>query len=212
MATDTYFSCPMPRQNRSPKSTHKNAQQVRIIGGKWKGRKVHFPSVPGLRPTPVRIRQTLFNWLRPHMHDTDCLDLFAGSGVLGFEALSQGAASLTSVDMQRDCRQSIHAEVEQLSGSMAIDFDVQAGDALRYLRACATCFDIIFVDPPYDQPDLLANSLSIIAERSLCRGFIYAESRSIDRLHDSAEHAGLVVFRETQAGDAHGLLLTVPPD
>ena len=192
----------MARQN----STRKKLQEVRIIGGKWKGRKVRFPMAAGLRPTPARLRETIFNWLRPHIHDTACLDLFAGSGVLGFEALSQGAASLTVVDSHSACRDAIQAQATDFDDRL----DVQSGDALDYLRRCTTRFDIIFLDPPYDQPDLLMQSLSLVVERALCSNYIYAESRTLAHLHKVAQQSGCAIVRETRAGDAHGALFKPP--
>lgn len=192
----------MARQN----STRRRLQEVRIIGGKWKGRKVRFPAAADLRPTPARMRETIFNWLRPHIYDAACLDLFAGSGILGFEALSQGAAGLTVVDAHRPCRDAIQAQ--------AIDFgdrvDIQSGDALSFLKRCTTHFDIVFLDPPYGEPALLTHSLSVVVERALCNNLIYAESRTLEHLQQTAQDVGCTVVRETRAGEAHGALLKPP--
>ncbi len=122
--------------------------QLRIIGGQWRGRRLSFPDVEGLRPTPDRVRETLFNWLAPVIVGARCLDLFAGSGALGLEALSRGAAEVTFVD--RDPRvilqlkehiQTLHAECAQL---------VQA-DTLAWLQSPQReqRFDIVFLDPPF---------------------------------------------------------------
>jgi len=89
--------------------------QVKIIGGQWRGRKLSFPTIPGLRPTPNRIRETLFNWLNPILIGADCLDLFAGSGALGFEALSRGAKSATFIEQSPILTHYLKAQIEQLA-------------------------------------------------------------------------------------------------
>lgn len=129
----------------------KKPNTLRIIGGTWRGRKLRFPDVNGLRPTPDRVRETLFNWLQPVIAGARCLDLFAGSGALGFEALSRGAASVLMVE--RD-----GSAVEQLRENIAIlktaDAHVIQRDALAFLNnghGDAAPFDVVFLDPPYHQ-------------------------------------------------------------
>lgn len=131
--------------------SQKKLNTLRIIGGTWRGRKLHFPAVDGLRPTPDRVRETLFNWLQPIIIGARCLDLFAGSGALGFEALSRGAAGVLMVE--RD-----GSAVEQLRENIAIlktaDTQVIQRDALAFLnngRGDAAPFDVVFLDPPYHQ-------------------------------------------------------------
>lgn len=122
-------------------------QQLRIIGGQWRGRKIQFPALTSLRPTPDRVRETLFNWLTNHILDSHCLDAFAGSGALGLEALSRGAASVTFIDNQLPAIEAIKAHLEK--------FNCQRGQCLHgqlpdLTLATDKPFDIIFLDPPFD--------------------------------------------------------------
>ena len=105
-------------------------QQLRIVGGKWKGRKLTFPKNQDLRPTLSRTRETLFNWLRPSILNSSCLDLFAGSGALGFEAMSQGASTLTFVEKDRDAFQNIQKQAVLLEAKIT-SFHV---DAIEFLE------------------------------------------------------------------------------
>jgi 16S rRNA (guanine966-N2)-methyltransferase len=128
--------------------------EVRIIGGAWRGRKLRFPpGVPGLRPTPDRVRETLFNWLRDDVAGMRALDLYAGSGALGFEALSRGAREVVFVD--RDVRVCRHL-VESLARFGSRAGVVRCTDAQALLRAAGESFDLIFLDPPFDSGALPA--------------------------------------------------------
>jgi 16S rRNA (guanine966-N2)-methyltransferase len=123
-------------------------RQLRIIGGRWRGRRLQFPEAIGLRPTGDRIRETLFNWLAPRLPGARCLDLFAGSGALGLEAASRGAAQVVLVE--RD-RRALAALREHRQTLLADNLTLVAGDALAYLRAGAERpFDIVLVDPPFE--------------------------------------------------------------
>jgi 16S rRNA (guanine966-N2)-methyltransferase len=124
------------------------ANRLRVIGGRWRGRKLEFPSLPGLRPTPDRVRETLFNWLAPVIEGARCLDLFAGSGALGLEAASRGAAEVLLVDASRVVTDQLRANVARLN---AAGVTVIQADALAFLEAPACPFDIVFLDPPYRQ-------------------------------------------------------------
>ncbi|MFZ1327197.1 MAG: 16S rRNA (guanine(966)-N(2))-methyltransferase RsmD [Candidatus Contendobacter sp.] len=128
------------------RSTH--AHQLRVIGGQWRGRRWSFPEVPGLRPTPDRVRETLFNWLAPVLPGARCLDLFAGSGALGIEALSRGAASVTFVERQPVAVRALRDTLRLLN---AQDAQVKMADALPWLRQDATPFEIVLLDPPFGQ-------------------------------------------------------------
>ncbi len=141
---------------------HGHSGQLRIIGGRWRHRKVSFPAVEGLRPTPDRIRETLFNWLAPIIEGAHCLDLFTGSGVMGMEALSRGAATLVMVDQNAVLLGHIRGQLEKL-GAMPTQFRLVHGDALSFLRGPAQPFDIVFVDPPFDS-GLLAPSCRLLDE------------------------------------------------
>lgn len=124
------------------------ANRVRIIAGKWRGRNMPFPDVAGLRPTPDRVRETLFNWLQGIIHGARCLDLYAGSGALGIEALSRGAAEVVFVDRDRAVTDSLKRQIEQLNaaGGRVVQSDVES-----FLEHAARPFDVVFLDPPYGQ-------------------------------------------------------------
>jgi len=143
-------------------SHHSHTSQLRIIGGVWRHRKVTFPAVEGLRPTPDRIRETLFNWLQPIIEGACCLDLFAGSGVLGMEALSRGASTVVMVEHNGQLISHIRGQLEQL-GATPVQAPLIHSDALSYLRGPAQPFDIVFVDAPF-QSELLAASCRLLDE------------------------------------------------
>ncbi len=152
----------------------KTAQEVRIIGGKWRGRKLRFAGDRTLRPTLGRTRETLFNWLRPYIHQQTCLDLFAGSGVLGLEALSQGAAHCTFVDSNK---RTIHALSENIAIlNAAAQATVKQSDALKFLSRPPSRFDVVFLDPPYSQPELLEQTVGLLMNPDLLPKFLYVES------------------------------------
>ncbi len=140
----------MPRKNSS---VRKSPQQpngrgaVRIVGGEWRGRLLRFPAVPGVRPTPDRVRETLFNWLQQRVTGSRCLDLFAGSGALGLEALSRGAAHVVFVDVEPAVTRYL---LERLRDFGCDRGQVVRSDAARYLDGPAQAFDLVFLDPPFD--------------------------------------------------------------
>ena len=123
---------------------------VRIIGGKHRGRKIHFPDALGLRPTPDRVKETLFNWLMYDIADAKCLDLFAGSGSLGLEALSRGAKSITLLEKQNVVFASLKKTIAEMKIETAVQL-IQA-DALSWLtQNSPQVFDIVFIDPPFQE-------------------------------------------------------------
>ncbi|HUA22660.1 MAG TPA: 16S rRNA (guanine(966)-N(2))-methyltransferase RsmD [Steroidobacteraceae bacterium] len=123
------------------------ARTLRIIGGTWRGRRLRFPDAQDIRPTPDRVRETLFNWLAARVPGSSCLDLFAGSGALGLEALSRGAARLTFVERDAGAASAIVARLEEWGAHGA---RVENVDARRFLeRPPAEPFDIVFLDPPF---------------------------------------------------------------
>jgi 16S rRNA (guanine966-N2)-methyltransferase len=140
-----------------------SGSSVRIIAGAWRGRRVQFPDLPGLRPTPDRVRETLFNWLQPSLAGARCLDLFAGSGALGVEALSRGAQALVFVEQAQAAARSLVRELERLGGSARATV-VEMG-AARFLRAGAGgyggSFDVAFLDPPF-HGDALAEFIPLL--------------------------------------------------
>lgn len=120
--------------------------QLRIIGGKWRSRIISFVELEGLRPTPDRVRETLFNWLHDDVPEAQCLDLFAGSGALGFEAASRGARRVTMVDNSNAVCKTIQENIIRLS---ADSVEIVTLDAVHYLENNKRQYDVVFVDPPY---------------------------------------------------------------
>ena len=120
--------------------------QLRIIAGRWRGRKLSFAPVPGLRPTPDRVRETLFNWLGPCIQGARCLDLFAGSGALGIEAASRGAAEVVMVDDDPVVVATLREQLQKLEFSDAL---LVQQDVNSWLKGKAEPFDIVFLDPPF---------------------------------------------------------------
>ncbi|TNF90910.1 MAG: 16S rRNA (guanine(966)-N(2))-methyltransferase RsmD [Gammaproteobacteria bacterium] len=125
--------------------------RIRIIGGKWRGRKLDVIDSEGLRPTPDRIRETLFNWLAPYCPGALVLDCFAGSGALGLEALSRGARGLVALEQQPAALASLRELAEKLAPDA---IEVIAGDALTSIASLDKKFDLVFIDPPYARPEL----------------------------------------------------------
>ena len=149
------------------------ARVLRIIGGSWRGRKLRFPPSAGLRPTPDRVRETLFNWLSAQTAGARCLDLFAGSGALGLEALSRGAAHVTFVENDAAAARELRARLTEWG---AQDARVEQRDALTFLAGPATPFDIAFLDPPFDAQLLAPAARALEAGGWLKPGaLIYAE-------------------------------------
>lgn len=148
-------------------------QKVRINSGKLRGRQLSFPDIDGLRPTLGRTRETLFNWLRPMLTDSTCLDLFAGSGVLGIEAASIGARQVVLLEQDRSTANHLSASLVNLG--LADICTLWTGDACAWLQRCEESFDIIFVDPPFADTDLLKKAIRLIATRNLARQWIYIE-------------------------------------
>ena len=137
-----------------------NNGSCRIIGGNFRGRKIKFDDAESLRPTTDRIRETVFNWLQPYVYQSICLDLFAGSGVLGFEALSRGAAELIFIENNKRTVNSIKKNIAQLKVS---DVTIYNEDALRWLSATREnqCFNLVFLDPPFYSDLLVKSSIAL---------------------------------------------------
>jgi 16S rRNA (guanine966-N2)-methyltransferase len=148
--------------------------RLRIVAGKWRSRLLDIADVPGLRPTSERVRETLFNWLAPSIQGARCLDLFAGTGALGFEALSRGATQVVFVENSRRAIEAIENSAKKLGAKEAV---VHHGDAVDYVRnAGPAAFDIIFLDPPFAD-DRLEALCRQIDERGILApgGRIYLE-------------------------------------
>jgi 16S rRNA (guanine966-N2)-methyltransferase len=150
-------------------------QTVRIIGGEWRGRKLHFPAVAGLRPTLDRLRETLFNWLMFEIEGKRCLDVFAGSGALGLEALSRRARSVMLIEQHPRAMEAIKGFLHQVQDTRA---KLIEADALRILsKPASEPFDVVFLDPPFHQ-GLLARSIALLEKNGWLadNAWIYVES------------------------------------
>lgn len=169
--------------------------QFRIIGGMWRGRKLGFFPVPGLRPTPDRVRETLFNWLAPVIDGARVLDLFAGSGALGFEAGSRGAARVTLVDSHPRVVTQLQQNIRVLQAGQ---MEVYQSDVLRYLERPAEPYDLVFLDPPYQSDVLESCFMQLEAGWLATDAWIYFE-------HDSHNPAPTLpmtwqLYRDKTAG------------
>ena len=186
--------------------------RIRITGGDWRSRLVKVGEAPGLRPTPDRVRVTLFNWLGQDLAGLDCLDLFAGSGILGFEAASRGARSVTLIEMD----QRVFATLRQNAAAFGTDrLELVHADALKFAAAAAgrdRRYDVVFLDPPYRHEWLerVAPYLASLAKPGMR---VYAEAeQELDALGDwrtvKRGRAGQVFYHllenssETEAGNA----------
>lgn len=150
--------------------------KLRIIGGRWRGRRLSVPEAEGLRPTPDRVRETLFNWLQPYIAGASCLDLFAGTGALCLEALSRGAARVVMVEKAAQAVAQLRQHVTTLKAENAA---VVLADAVDFLRQAPQAFDIIFLDPPF-KSDLIARCAELVEARGWIKpgGLIYVEAPS----------------------------------
>jgi 16S rRNA (guanine966-N2)-methyltransferase len=151
-----------------------SSRMLRIIAGAWRGRRFRFPAEANIRPTPDRVRETLFNWLRDRVTGARCLDLCAGSGALGLEALSRGAARVHFVESDATAVRELRARLEEWGASGG---SVERMDALRYLRSKPEAFDIVFLDPPFTA-GLLRSAAQLLEDREWLApaALIYVES------------------------------------
>lgn len=179
--------------------------QVRITGGKARGRKIQVPNVRGVRPSPDRARTTLFNWLMPFPQSARVLDLFAGSGILGFEALSRGAQEACFVDLHKKVCAQLQSLIKQWPHGQA---KVYTGDTCKWLSHHAQLgpFELIFLDPPFHQPELLEKCLQLIQDLGYldADGAIYFE-RAQQAKVDIPQ--GFIIHREKRFGSVIGTLL-----
>lgn len=165
----------MPRRSPGNKAAASQRNTLRIIGGQWRGRKLQFPDVPGLRPTADRVRETLFNWLQGWVLDEDCLDLFAGSGACGLEALSRGARTAVFVDASREAGRAIQGHLAMLGAANATVVTATAAQWLQ--QTPVTQFGLVFLDPPFAD-NALADTVQQLEASGLLkpRAHIYLES------------------------------------
>ncbi|MBP6058651.1 MAG: 16S rRNA (guanine(966)-N(2))-methyltransferase RsmD [Nitrosomonas sp.] len=149
--------------------------KVRIIGGHWRSRLITFPDRSDLRPTPDRIRETVFNWLGQDLSGLSCLDLFAGSGALGFEAASRGAKHVVMVDADARIYSALHENKQKLQ---ATQVEVVMMNALNFMNSDRHLYDVIFLDPPY-RLELLPELLPLVPSHLAKNGLVYAETKGI---------------------------------
>jgi 16S rRNA (guanine966-N2)-methyltransferase len=154
-------------------SLRRGTQQLRIIGGDWRSRRIQFADAPGLRPTMDKVRETVFNWLQWDVEGKLILDCFAGSGALGYEALSRGAKEVTFLEFNASATRCIRESLESLEASNA---QVHQTDAIAWLAQNSELdqFDVIFLDPPFGR-DLLKPAVDIIAEKAQVGCLVYVE-------------------------------------
>jgi 16S rRNA (guanine966-N2)-methyltransferase len=198
----------MSRTSSKNSAAGRQPNRLRIVGGRWRGIRIDFPAIEAIRPSPDRVRETLFNWLQTTIAGARCLDLFAGSGALGIEALSRGAAEVTFVDREPQVSRHITQTLQRLNATGAT---VQVEDATRFLGRAPRPFDVVFLDPPF------ASTLLQAAFEKLPQGwladdaYIYVECPADVPL--PALPAGWTVYRSKQAGQVgyHLLRATAAP-
>lgn len=195
----------MPRRNNI-KARHSRTTaapvraSLRIIGGEWRGRKLEFPALEGLRPTPDRVRETLFNWLQTDLPGAQCLDLFTGSGALGLEALSRGASAVTFVDRAPEVISQLRINLNLLKAQNA---ELVAASAPEWLERRATDeeirYDLVFLDPPF-RKGMVAPICTLLEQRNLLQSnaLIYIETES--ELALDGLPGNWLLHREKQAG------------
>ncbi|MDE2120250.1 MAG: 16S rRNA (guanine(966)-N(2))-methyltransferase RsmD [Betaproteobacteria bacterium] len=183
---------------------HTGPGSVRIIGGQLRGSKLRVPAVAGLRPTPDRVRETLFNWLGQDLHGMRCLDLFAGSGALGLEAASRGAERVDMVERHAQLAQALRDAGERLKAQAV---HVHVGDALGFAAGRpAGSYDIVFIDPPFDLAGAHEKALAQAARILDEHGRVYLEAPDADSLRRWVAD-GWEVLRSARAGHVHYALL-----
>jgi 16S rRNA (guanine(966)-N(2))-methyltransferase RsmD len=192
----------MPRP-ASPPARRALPHQVRIIGGSWKRTRLEVPDRPGLRPTPDRVRETLFNWLGQDLTGWRCVDAFAGTGALGLEAASRGAADVLLVEAEGALVDQLRAVIRRLQ---AANVRVQRGNALTVLAGLPPgSVDLVFLDPPFEA-DLFDKALAAALPALAPGGFVYLEAPAAWGAEALARH-GLALVRHLKAGAVHGHLL-----
>jgi 16S rRNA (guanine966-N2)-methyltransferase len=193
---------------KKPTGRAPGSNTLRIIGGQWRGRKLRFPDSDGLRPTPDRVRETLFNWLGTEITGARCLDLFAGSGALGLEALSRGAAAVDFVDTAASAIAQLHSNLQTLQSTQPLYATTAVAQLAAYGASGQPPFDIIFLDPPFAQ-QLLAPCTALIEQHQLLTqgSWVYVETGRRDLLPPLPDHWQL--YREKNAGQVNYRLYLV---
>jgi 16S rRNA (guanine966-N2)-methyltransferase len=182
---------------------HKGAGEVRIIGGGWRRTKLPVALKPGLRPTPDRVRDTLFNWLGQSLAGWRCVDSFAGTGALGFEAASRGAAHVQVCELDPALVAQLNIQVNRLK---AVNVHVQRTDGVACLKQLSeSSVDLIFIDPPFDGK-LFEPALQAAAKAVKADGYVYLEA-PVGWAHEQLAPMGLSLYRHLKAGAVHAHLL-----
>lgn len=196
-----------PSASRAPgaASVRGKPHTVRIIGGDWKRTPLQVLDLEGLRPTPDRVRETLFNWLGQRLDGLRCLDLFAGTGALGFEAASRGAARVLMVERNAKAARQLREIRERLSAQAV---EVVEADALRLAPGLPPrSFDVVFLDPPFGDAPALSRALESCAPLVAEGGWLYVESGEALELAETQALAGWRIARQGKAGAVHYHLL-----
>ncbi len=183
------------------RGSSRQSGKLRIIGGRWRGRRFPCPTGDVTRPTGDRVRETLFNWLAPYIDGARCLDLFAGTGALGLEAMSRGAGGVLFVEQDRRAVRQLEATLRKLDCAAA---GVVTADALHFLAGPPTPFDIVFLDPPFGVIDP-GNLCTLLDNNWLARGaHVYIETRRSDGVPELP--VDWTVDRARTAGQVHFML------
>lgn len=189
----------MRAKHAAPQRAHGAANRVRIIGGHYRRRLLDFPDGAGLRPTPDRVRETLFNWLGQDLPGWTCLDLFAGSGALGFEAASRGAGRVVMIERDPEAVGALEKNRALLAAGQV---EILRADALAWLANSRETFDLIFVDPPFDG-GLAGPVLADLTRHLKPGGHAYIEQGT-----EAMAPEGFIIHRSGRAGRSHFALLT----
>ena len=197
-----------PSNPRKPKAV-KGANRVRIIGGIWRSRVIEFADAQSLRPTANRVRETLFNWLGQTLHGKRCLDLFSGSGALGFEAASRGAAEIVMLEVLQVAVTALKTNQQKLAAPMC---RVVVMDALKFLDSSQEKFDIVFVDPPFAS-NLMTEVLQRLPKHLFGGAHVYAEwGVPITEVIADLPVQHWEIAKQGRAGAVHFALLRLLPD
>jgi len=203
----------MRRKSIANKAAGNSTGKLRIIGGEWRSRQLPIVDLPGLRPTTDRVRETLFNWLQNDIPGGRCLDLFAGSGALGFEAASRGAASVTMIELQNNAMQVLKSNKQLLGANQAEphnranNIELIQQNALTWLAEYQDKpFDVVFLDPPFDS-DYLGKAIELLGERAClsANACVYLECAINQQLPELP--AGWEISREKKAGQVRYFLV-----
>lgn len=195
------------KRSARAQSAPASRQQLRIIGGEWRGRRLPFTATQGLRPTGDRIRETLFNWLSTAVIDARCLDLFAGSGALGLEALSRGAAHCDFVDSQHSAAANIREHIATLGAEQRARVYAQSAEA--FLQGHNAQFNIVFLDPPFGDDLLSPSCATLVASGCLAPDALIYLEHAAEQTPALPEY-WVEVRRKVSGGVAYGLYRSTP--